>query len=327
VTEPTDPLKALIQPLTGDLVGAWGTSALNVNFTAIGGMLGGSQIISLAAATTFTLSAPAGAITPGAGPNQAQNAILAFTGTLSGNAVITLPLPGIYVVRNACTVGTNYIKFRAVGAGTSIGIPDGRNVKVWCDGSNVDFCDTPEVGSFLDIGMSTTPAWFSGCSTLPWLVCDGTVDLVSVYPALAARLGSTFGGNGITTYGRPDYRGRVGIPLDNQGIQGAAGRVTSGGSGINGTTHGAAGGAQNHTLTIPEMPAHSHGVTDPGHFHTSNLSGQNNYAVGGFRGVTDSGNFLTSTALTGISINNAGNGNAHTVMNPALVFGMRLIKT
>ena len=112
----------------------------------------GAQTIGLSSATTFALSAPAGSITPGAGPNQAQNAILKFTGTLTGNAAITLPLPGRYIVKNNCTVGTNYIQVRAVGTGNMIGIPDGRPVVIWNDGTDCDFCDPPEVGSYLDRG-------------------------------------------------------------------------------------------------------------------------------------------------------------------------------
>lgn len=326
MTEPTTPLKALIIPNTGDLVGSWGTAAINVDWTAVDGMLGGVQTISLSSATTFTLSAPAGSITPGAGPNQAQNAVLKFTGTLSGNAVITLPLPGRYIVKNNCTVGTSYIQMRAVGTGNLIGIPDGRAIEVWCDGTDVDFCDQPEVGSYMDLAMATTPAWFAGCSVLPWLICDSTVYTTSVYPILGGRLGSTFGGNGITTFGSPDLRARYRIPLDNQGSQGAAGRVTAAGSTLNGTTLGAAGGSQ-------LLQQHTHTYADPGHTNPFFEQDFGNYGSGGgVLGVqrvgADAGPSLdaTNSATVGITINNAGTGTFGNIP-PGLIAGITLIKT
>src|SRR4051812_11908803 len=107
---PTTALGALSVPTTGSESGTWGSASLNPNFVALDGVARGVQTVSLAAATTFTLSAPSGSITPGAGPTQAQNAILKFSGTLSGNAAITLPLPGYYIVKNNCVVGSNYIQ-------------------------------------------------------------------------------------------------------------------------------------------------------------------------------------------------------------------------
>ena len=64
MVEPVTPLKALIIPNTGDLVGTWGSAALNPDFTAIDGMFGGITTVSLTNANV-SLSAPAGSITPG----------------------------------------------------------------------------------------------------------------------------------------------------------------------------------------------------------------------------------------------------------------------
>lgn len=43
------------------------------------------------------------------------------------------------------------------------------------------------------------------------LLCDGSIILVADYPELAAALGSTYGGDGTTTFGLPNFCGRVGV--------------------------------------------------------------------------------------------------------------------
>lgn len=47
-----------------------------------------------------------------------------------------------------------------------------------------------------------------------WLICDGTVYSISDYPELAARLGNTYGGDGVTTFAVPDDRGLFRRDLD-----------------------------------------------------------------------------------------------------------------
>ena len=99
---PNDPLKGLNTPNTGDLSGAWGTAAVNPNFTVVGGYLGGVQTVSLTNANvSLSISTGVigtGSITPGAGPVQAANAVLKFSGTLTGNCDITFPCPGYWIV-------------------------------------------------------------------------------------------------------------------------------------------------------------------------------------------------------------------------------------
>lgn len=328
MTEPTTPLKALIIPNTGDLVGTWGSAAINPDMSAIDGMLGGAQSLSLSAATTFTLSAPAGAITPGAGPNQAQNAILKFTGTLTGNAAITLPLPGYYIVNNACTVGAFYVQLRAVGTGNLIGVPPGKASKIWNDGTDCGFCDPPDVGSYLDLCASTTPGWYAACSVLPYLLCNGAIYSTSTFPALGAQIGSTFGGNGVSTFGVPDLLGRYRIPLG-----GASGRITAAGSGIDATVLGAAGGTQ-----LLQAHTHTNTLTDTGHTHPTGAGDQFldfiNGGSGGSFTITAPGPFNVTASpnsgsrTTGITVTNATSGaGASGNIPPGLVAGITLIKT
>ena len=42
-----------------------------------------------------------------------------------------------------------------------------------------------------------------------WAICDGSLLQVQSFEALFVVLGTTYGGNGVTTFGLPDYRGRV----------------------------------------------------------------------------------------------------------------------
>ena len=79
---------------------------------------------------------------------------------------------------------------------------------------------------------------------------------------------------------------------------------------------GNTGGSDNVTLSTSQMPVHSHGVTDPGHFHTTdNYVARSNYAEPRNFGVGTDGNLNstgdTNSKTTGISINNAGSGSAH----------------
>lgn len=63
----------------------------------------------------------------------------------------------------------------------------------------------------------------------------------------------------------PDLRGRVAVGRDDLGGT-AAQRITAGGSGISGSTLGAAGGREMHLLTVGQMPRHSH-IQEP-HEHS-----------------------------------------------------------
>ncbi len=76
----------------------------------------------------------------------------------------------------------------------------------------------------------------------------------TTYSTLYSLLTTTYGtGDGSTTFNIPDLRGRVLAGVDNMGGS-AANRLTTGGSGIAGTTLGATGGAETETLTLAQLP-------------------------------------------------------------------------
>lgn len=173
--------------------------------------------------------------------------------------------------------------------------------------------------------------WFS--STLPdkWLWRDGSAVSRTTYAALFAEIGTTYGaGDGSTTFNVPDDRGRVTAGKDDMGGT-AASRLTSSGSGVDGATLGAAGGAETNTLTQAQMPSHSHTatatVTDPGHDHdidTWHISGSDTASrVSSNATTTFFGTASTKTAKTNITVAvtnaSAGSGDAHNNVQPTLV--------
>jgi microcystin-dependent protein len=78
-----------------------------------------------------------------------------------------------------------------------------------------------------------------------WALCDGQLLPISQNTALFSLLGTTYGGDGRTTFALPDLRGRVPIHAGQ-------------GPGLSNYALGARGGSESTTLTTNNLPAHSH---------------------------------------------------------------------
>jgi len=321
MADPTTSNIALNVPITGSNVGTWGDISINPDMVAIDGMLGGVATVGLSN-TNVTLTKPAASIAPTAGPFQSQNSVLQFTGVLTSNVTVTLPLPGKQLIANF-TTGNFVVSFRAVGSGAVIATPQGSVMEVYNDGTDVRFVGNvssyPGKQEFLS-GVSALPAWMSACTTSPFLLADGTIKIIADFPSLAALYGTTFGGNGLTTFGLPDLQGRVPIAYDGTGT-----RITTAGCGINGQTLGATGGTQDVTLDLTQIPSHNHG----GVTSTDSPKAQNVVVDGGaLNNVTVwRGNSSGTEGLHSHTISSAGGGQPHRNVQPSIVAGIWLIKT
>lgn len=151
---------------------------------------------------------------------------------------------------------------------------------------------TPQpVGALMPFAGASAPAG--------WLLCGGQAVSRTTYSALFAVVGTTYGvGDGSTTFNVPDLRGRVLAGKDDMGGA-AANRLTSGVSGVTGTTLGAAGGdqrIQDHTHTFSgttgnDSPDHTHNLADG---KQANLFGWNIF--GGGAAWWQAGSYTTNGA-------------------------------
>lgn len=98
----------------------------------------------------------------------------------------------------------------------------------------------PFIGEIRLLGFSRVPRG--------WLPCDGSLVPISTFEALFALIGTTYGGDGATTFAMPDLRGR--LPLH-------AGT----GPGLSPRAAGQRGGSETVTLDASQIPAHSHPIT------------------------------------------------------------------
>jgi microcystin-dependent protein len=109
-----------------------------------------------------------------------------------------------------------------------------------CLGSPAQAQSQPFIGQIACAGFNFAPQG--------WAPLEGQLLPIAENDALFSLLGTTYGGDGQTTFGLPDARGRV---LIHQGT----------GPGLTPRQMGSSGGQETTTLSQVQMPAHSHGFT------------------------------------------------------------------
>jgi microcystin-dependent protein len=137
-----------------------------------------------------------------------------------------------------------------------------------------------------------------GAATPPlgWLACDGSAIDRTVYSALFSIIGTTWGiGDGSTTFNIPNLIGKFPI---------GAGVIPIGNS----------GGAATVTLSIGNLPSHTHTITDPGHSHSTLAAASTSTAGAAAGDVTTGG--TTGTSTTGITVNATGSGTPFSILPP-----------
>ena len=134
-----------------------------------------------------------------------------------------------------------------------------------------------------------------------WVFCNGQLLAIADWVAVFSLVGTTYGGNGTTTFGVPDLRGRVPVHPGT-------------GPGLTNRTLGEMSGVENVTLLTANLPSHTHGLL-PSTGTPDTASPANAFLpVGSSRIYAGAG--PAGSALAGASLGPAGSSNPHTNMMP-----------
>ncbi|HMI78754.1 MAG TPA: tail fiber protein [Ferruginibacter sp.] len=134
-----------------------------------------------------------------------------------------------------------------------------------------------------------------------WAMCNGQFLPINQNQALFSLLGTTYGGNGQTTFALPDLRGRVPFHMGD------------------GLTQGEKAGEQAHTLNINELPTHNHFVKGSADGPTAATPASNFFASNtGFSPYSPTQNETMSPACVG----NIGGSQAHENRSPFLTLNI-----
>ena len=134
--------------------------------------------------------------------------------------------------------------------------------------------------------LSLIVLWAPNFAPRGWAFCNGAILSIAQNTALFSLLGTTYGGNGQTTFALPDLRGRA---------PNSAGQ----GPGLSNYDLGQQAGTESATLTINQMPAHGHIVATPCNTEDSTQTNPaNNFPA------STASNIYNSAATAGASMSN-----------------------
>jgi len=156
----------------------------------------------------------------------------------------------------------------------------------------------PFLGQIITVGFNFAPRGFAFCS--------GTSMSIANNDALFSLLGTTYGGDGVTTFNLPDLRGRAAI---SQGT----------GPGLTSRVLGEMSGQTEHTLTTTEMAGHSHMVLATEANATSGVPTDSFYALDTAISATIYSTAPPNTTMNGQMLTPAGGSQPHENMQPFLV--------
>lgn len=137
-----------------------------------------------------------------------------------------------------------------------------------------------------------------------WALCDGQLLPINQNQALFSLLGTTYGGDGRVNFGLPNLQGQVPIHMGS------------------GHTLGERGGEQGHTLSIAELPTHTH-LVKANSAATGGVASPSNNFLGGANNAyhSDAG---ALTAMSPTTVTNTGGSQAHLNMQPFLVLNFSI---
>ncbi len=145
-----------------------------------------------------------------------------------------------------------------------------------------------------------------------WAFCNGQLLAINQFSALFSLLGTTYGGDGRTTFALPELRGRA--ALHTGGISGT-------GPGLSSRRLGERGGSETNTLSITQLPSHNHTAT----MRAESAPGSTGNPTGSLLGVVTTGANIyappvpateVSMASDSIVVNNNGGGQPVNNMQP-----------
>ncbi len=159
--------------------------------------------------------------------------------------------------------------------------------------------DSPFIGMIALFGFNFAPRG--------WAKCEGQLLPISQHDALFSLLGTTYGGDGRTTFALPDLRGRVAIGYGP-------------GPGLTNHAQGARGGSESVSLTDTQLPAHTHSLRVSDTPGNSNVPAGNLLADSG-RGINGYTDAPANAAMSPNAVESAGAGQPISIAPPYIALG------